>query len=284
MTLIMCKGLPGSGKTTWAKAQKAKRINKDDLRNMLDNGEWSKKNESQILIIRDVMIENLFHTGVDIIIDDTNLAPKHEERLRNLATKYYTPFVIQDFTDVSLENCIKRDLNRENSVGEKVIRDMYNKYLRKQVVAPELDSTLPFCLICDIDGTLAKMGDRGPFEWDKVGMDIVKLPIAEILTRFGESRHPWQLGVKRILLSGRDGSCRPQTEQWLYDNEIKHEALFMREPNDNRKDSIVKREIYDREIRGKYNVLFVLDDRNQVVDMWRNELGLTCLQVAEGDF
>jgi hypothetical protein len=57
----------------------------------------------------------------------------------------------------------------------------------------------------------------------------------------------------------------------------------MRQTDDNRKDSIIKEEIYDAHIRGKYNVLFVLDDRDQVVQMWRS-LGLTVLQCNEGDF
>jgi hypothetical protein len=57
----------------------------------------------------------------------------------------------------------------------------------------------------------------------------------------------------------------------------------MRKEGDVRKDAIVKGEIYEKNINGKYNVLFVLDDRNQMVEMWRG-LGLTCLQVADGDF
>jgi len=57
----------------------------------------------------------------------------------------------------------------------------------------------------------------------------------------------------------------------------------MRKTGDSRKDSIVKREIFEEHIKGKYRIQFVLDDRNQVVEMWR-QLGLTCLQVAEGDF
>ena len=57
----------------------------------------------------------------------------------------------------------------------------------------------------------------------------------------------------------------------------------MRPEGNNEKDSIIKKRIYEDHIKGKFNVEFVLDDRNQVVEMWR-ELGLTCLQVAEGDF
>ena len=61
------------------------------------------------------------------------------------------------------------------------------------------------------------------------------------------------------------------------------DELFMRPTGDTRKDSILKKEIYDNHIKGKYNVKYVLDDRDSVVEMWR-EQGLTCLQVAPGDF
>jgi hypothetical protein len=57
----------------------------------------------------------------------------------------------------------------------------------------------------------------------------------------------------------------------------------MRKTSDMRKDAVVKEEIYNENILDKYNVLLVLDDRNQVVDFWRSK-GLTCFQVAPGDF
>ena len=57
----------------------------------------------------------------------------------------------------------------------------------------------------------------------------------------------------------------------------------MRKTGDFRKDSIVKKELFDENVRGKYNIEFVLDDRNQVVEMWRS-IGLVCLQVADGNF
>ena len=77
--------------------------------------------------------------------------------------------------------------------------------------------------------------------------------------------------------------CRAETEKWLEDKEVEYVALFMRPEGDHRKDNIVKEEIFNNHIRNKYNVIFVLDDRNQVVEMWRS-LGLKCLQVADGDF
>jgi hypothetical protein len=183
------------------------------------------------------------------------------------------------FFDEPLEVCIERDLKRPNSVGEKVIRQMYNQYLKpKAAVYTWQPDLLQHIIICDIDGTLAHMKDRGPYDWHKVGNDEVDPIVKNILSKYLYD------DTKIFLVSGRDAVCRPETEAWLEQNGIAYDYLFMRPEGDTRKDNIVKREIFDQEIRDKYNVLFVLDDRDQVVDMWRNEIGLKVLQVAEGKF
>jgi hypothetical protein len=138
--------------------------------------------------------------------------------------------------------------------------------------------SLPDAIICDIDGTLAHMNGRTPYEWDKIDTDIVDVDIRDLIFVLYEA------GTTILLVSGRDGCCEDETEEWLIDNDVPHHELWMRDEGDNRKDSIVKRELYEKYIEGKYLIRFVLDDRNQMVDMWRNELGLKCLQVAEGNF
>ncbi len=279
----MTIGLPASGKSTWAKAEvlksggNIKRINKDDMRDMIDAGKWGKNNEKHILEVRDEIIKHYLFDGFSVIVDDTNLAPKHEETLRALAKKYGATFEIKSFLDVPLKVCIERDLKRPVSVGERVINSMYNSFLKPAAPVIEYNTELPNAILCDIDGTLAHMVDRGPFEWNRVGEDTFDIEIRELLARYWEDTHI-------ILLSGRDGVCRPETEKWLKVFGIAHHGLYMRPEGDMRKDNIVKRELYEKHIKGRFNVLFVLDDRNQVVDMWRNELGLKVLQVAEGDF
>jgi len=137
--VILTKGLPGSGKSTWAKEMvnkfpgRYKRINKDDLRAMLDDSKHSKDNEKFILKVRDTLILLALNEGKDVIIDDTNLASKHEEHIKQLV-RGIAVVNIQDFTEIPIETCIKRDLKRFNSVGEKVIRDMYNQFLFKKEV------------------------------------------------------------------------------------------------------------------------------------------------------
>ena len=286
MKVIMTKGLPASGKSTWAKEQVSKgnwkRINKDDLREMLDNSKWSKDNEKFVIHTRDHLLYLALQEGYSVIIDDTNLAPKHEQRIRDLVNTWNknkndnVEFSVKDFTDVSLEECIKRDTNRAKSVGEKVIRGMYKQFLKPSPIYHSSDGA-PKAVICDLDGTLAKMVDRGPFEWMRVGEDEINTTVGSILDHFHNNHY------KVIIMSGRDSVCREITENWLSNAGIKYDLLLMRPEGDTRKDSIVKRELFDNHIMGNYNIEVVFDDRNQVVEMWR-DLGLVCYQVAEGDF
>lgn len=275
--VIITKGLPGSGKSTWAKKlvdknpNQYKRINKDDLRSMLDNSKHSKDAEEFVLKVRNQIMLMALEAGKHVIIDDTNLHPKHEETIREL-TEGIAEVIIQDFTDIELDVCIKRDLNRLNSVGEKVIRQMYNDFLAPKPEKIVIDPCLPHAIICDLDGTLALLNGRSPYDASSCEHDSLNPVVASLIK-----------DKLVLLVSGREDKYREQTISFLDQHRINYEKLMMREAGDFRKDSIVKKEIFDTQIRGFYNIDFVLDDRNQVVAMWR-QLGLTCLQVAEGDF
>lgn len=136
---------------------------------------------------------------------------------------------------------------------------------------------LPLAILCDLDGTLALLNGRSPYDASTCMDDLLNVPVAHIVQTYAS------IGVAVILVSGREAKYRKPTERWLEHHAIPHEALHMRRTRDFRKDSVIKTEIYREHIEGKFAVLFVLDDRNQVVDMWRGH-GLTCLQVAPGDF
>jgi predicted kinase len=288
-TLIMTKGLPASGKSTWSKEQvingkgQIKRVNKDDLRGMIDSGKWSGANEKDILAVRDLIIRHYLTRGFSVIVDDTNLSPLHEKVLADIAQGFEVPLEVKSFLHIPIMECIKRDLHREDSVGERVIRRMFNQYLRpKTIYAP---SDKPAAIICDIDGTAAHMTDRSPYDYSRVFEDIPDPAVRELLYHYYVGRDPndEQHATTIIMLSGRPESARADTEQWLATHNFKYDYLHMRPDGDNREDSIVKQELFEKHIAQRYNVLFVLDDRNRVVDMWRS-LGLKCLQVAEGDF
>lgn len=287
-TLTMTKGLPGSGKTTWAREQvlAAKPggvviVCKDDLRAMLHADLFHGKNEKQVVRVRDYLVRNFLLDGVSVIVADTNLNPVHEEALEKIAGETGANFFVKDFTDVPLHTCIKRDLQRAKSVGEGVIRDMYQKWLApKPEAPPALDPDKPHAVLVDLDGTLAKMTGRSPYDWDRVDEDEPNQDIVDLVNTLRDA------GATIVFVSGRDGRAREKTRGWL----VRHVGpwttsakLLMRSAGDNRRDSIVKAEIYDAAIRDVFNVWLVLDDRDQVVDMWRQR-GLRTLQVAPGSF
>lgn len=130
-------------------------------------------------------------------------------------------------------------------------------------------------IMVDIDGTLAHMVDRGPYDPTKYHTDVIDPTIRELVGRYADHMV--------IVMSGRDVTYREATELWLHTNGVIFNELHMRPAGDKREDSTVKRELYEQHVKPKYNVVFVLDDRNRVVNMWRS-IGLKCLQVAEGDF
>ena len=136
---------------------------------------------------------------------------------------------------------------------------------------------LPLAIVCDLDGTLAHLNGRSPYDASNALDDLLNVPVAHIVQTYAAT------GAAVIIVSGREAKYRRQTETWLERHDIPYDALFMRRSRDFRKDTVVKTEIYKAEIRDRYAVLFVLEDRNQVVEMWRG-MGLTCLQVAPGDF
>ena len=143
-------------------------------------------------------------------------------------------------------------------------------------------------IICDLDGTLANCEHRvhhvqsKPKNWDAfyagVRDDTVNVPVLQVLDAFIRQ-------YEVIFCSGRPERCRSDTVWWLREScglWGGDYTLLMRKDGDFRADCVVKQEILDQHI-DKDRVLFVFDDRQQVVDMWRRN-GLTCFQVAKGDF
>jgi hypothetical protein len=145
-------------------------------------------------------------------------------------------------------------------------------------------NNLPKAIICDLDGTLCLFKHhRGPYDASKCLDDLPNKAVVSIVERFALTH--WI-----IFVSGRQETWFLETCDWINKHIVfpstvpsEKEILIMRKEGDNRKDSIVKQEIYDQFIKDKYDIEFVLDDRDQVVEMWRAN-GLTCLQVAEGSF
>lgn len=295
--LIILVGPPAAGKSTWAENFVLRnsnyiRINRDSYRFMLKNQPvCDPKIEDLISEISYHAIDAALAKKLNVIVDNTHLKAKYlNEIIERFQYKADIEFRI---FDISLDKALERDKNREKSVGEVVLKKMFKEYRAlidsyvfqnitkktKVHANPQFDPKLPNIVLFDIDGTLAHMnGRRGPFEWHRVDVDDPDQVVME------SYRRHQKVGDKIGILSGRSEEARKPTEEWLdFYGITGYEFLHMRKANDFRKDNIIKQEIYESKIKGKYNVLMIYDDRDQVVEMWRS-LGLKCYQVAPGDF
>ncbi len=255
---------------------------------------WKWKWENRVTEIQKEKIDSAVASLKGIVISDTNL---NYDRLVGIAKKfeewnYKVKFVLFSQT---FDSALKWDTARKNGVGVYVLRDQWKKFLDfhdkistcdwfkkriehgtihkqlKHVKSPDKKNVILF----DIDGTVAHMNGRSPFEWDKVKEDKPDDLLSELIGMYlCVNSH------KVIFLSGRDGVCYNETLEWIKKNipNVRftpngNAELIMREANDTRKDWAIKQEIFFDKIDPYYNVIAVFDDRPQVVRMW-HDIGL----------
>lgn len=290
-------GLPGSGKSTIAKQIKALRVNLDDIRKMMgwtDQASWSKQKENVAIEAMLSTVEAAVDQGQDVVVDNTHLTARIPGLLRRRVGGRAS-FKVISLLDVTVEKCIERDALRDNPVGESVIRKMAktsNKWRLTEAylnIWPDVKLVtyiegLPDAIIVDLDGTLAIHDGRDPFDAERCDEDLVDMAVHDIVeamtSRYGE--------LTVFFLSGREGteSIAGKTRQWLSEAfvlDYMNFHLVQRAEGDMRPDFNVKYDLFNEHIRGRYNVLFALDDRDQVVRLWR-EMGIRTPQVGYGNF
>jgi len=198
------------------------------------------------------------------------LTPKQEVFVADYEEKFF---------DTPVEECIRRNSLREKPVPEKVIWDMYHRYLQPPTTQiPVEEDDREEAIIVDVDGTLAHIvNGRSPYDASRAMEDELDDAVSVITAM------AYQNGYKVIILTGRSAEHRDVTVEWLEANGVDYDELYTREDGDTREDSVVKEELFRKHVEPRFNVKFVLDDRNSVVQKWRS-LGLKCLQVAEGNF
>jgi len=300
--VIVPRGIPGAGKTTWVKEQMALlpagtavRINNDDLSasiygRPLGDFFFSDATRDTLHNLRLAMLETFLQQDAvtHIYVDNTNLATQTVKALFDVAVKYDADFIVDDtFLAVPVEECIARDALRDKPVGADVIQKMWKTAGKlKPWTAPyEVPAIAPYqnlyredCVIVDIDGTLAHMTGRSPYDYDRVIEDDIDYAVREVVTLLHDE------GTKIVVMSGRDDDSMDVTVAWLKKHNVPYHEIYMRKTGDHRPDWIVKNELFQEHIADKYDVFVVLDDRNQVVNLWRNKLGLKTWQVADGNF
>jgi hypothetical protein len=251
----------------------------------------NKDQEALVSKVQDDIIVRVINEGKGLIVHDTNLNARPATRIKKLFDGE-VKFAVADFTEVPIEVCIERDAQRPNPVGEPVIRNMAKQLQKQWRLTPEwlndktlsapivYDPKLPWCVVFDTDGTTAHH-NRSPYDYPKCYSDTVDLNIKMLLKIiYAQGEYD---NITLIGMSGRPDTWRDMTEQWYRDNGIWYDDFYMRPAGDGRPDTVIKQEMYDKYIRGKYNVLIHLDDRDSVVRAIR-KLGVKVAQVAPGDF
>lgn len=300
--LLILVGAPGSGKSTFARyflrtEDNWIRVNRDDFRLMqFGDSLMIPFYEERISKMVEASVLTLLKSDTNVIIDATNTSLRTIQDMIHTYTEYAD--ISFKVFDLPVDELVKRCDKRYEETGKFISKSVVERNVanlkhtlekfdfapipRKVQVATTSyatqDKHLPKAVICDLDGTLSLLNGRDPYNAATCDNDLLNEPVAAAL------KIAKQQGYQVILLSGREDKFREPTVRFLDKHQIGYDLLLMRTSNDFRKDNIIKRELFEGEIQGKYFVEFLLDDRNQVVDMWRKDLHLPCFQVNYGDF
>ena len=268
----MMKGLPGSGKSTFAKqfvkdSGNAGRINRDDLRAMVFDNVWSGKREDVIVQIEKAIAEVLLKNKLTPVIDDTNLTKKHEDMWKNFSTENVVEFNIETMP-TSLQECINRDRLREKPVGEAIIQ-------RMALDSGLIDFGSKKIIWVDVDGTLANgehrehfvtlAGNRTKKDWYGYFTEMINdIPVQHIVDWVNELSKDYTI----CIVSGRPDTYQLETLYWLrHVAKVNFDYVFLRRGSDKRPDSETKGDILAK--LPKENILFGLDDRPSIVSLLR---------------
>lgn len=300
--LAILVGPPGSGKSTLSKEMESEgylRVSQDD-----------QGRPEYLSVFRDAV-----DAKKDIVVDRMNFTKPQRKDFMILAPGYDTEIIVlhQPYK-VCLERMIKREGHptiKDVGSAKSALHMFFSKYERVEddeanaVTRVWPDGEKPLAIVCDLDGTLCNVEHRRhfvrpvepvgelkveqdgsvevkPFKknwmafYEGIKDDTLNKWCRDILTSFS-------LACPIVLCSGRGQEYENQTVEWLMRHDIEFDELFMRQRKDSRKDSIVKEIILDFEILTRYEPHFFIDDRSQVVEMWRKR-GYVCLQCDEGNF
>jgi len=146
-------------------------------------------------------------------------------------------------------------------------------------------------VIFDLDGTIALIDKRraistkpnGKMDWDiffdskNINLDQPNTPIIKMVQMLDKQ------GFNIVIFSGRSDRTKWTTRSWLIKHKVPFNQLVMRPKKHHFMPDNLLKQMWLDTLVDKNDVFMVFDDRNQVVNMWRSN-GLTCVQVADGDF
>ena len=291
--IVLC-GAPGAGKSTWARSiaksdpGKYVIIERDAIRALQGFPPiGTPEQERFVTKVQRGQIEVALADGLVPIVADTHT----NKGIRNAMIKFlhkHGADVVVCKVHPSLDIVLERNAERgDAAVPEKVVRKMWNSLeSQRDEIAPVypverfndyVHGDGESIVVVDIDGTVADSeGVRSPYDYTKVGLDNPRADVVEIVRALG-TNYPL------FFVSGRDGSCRADTERWLDKHVTEDYTLLMRQAGGSRPDFIVKNEIADNDLIPHYRIVAWIDDRNQVIRHVRAR-GINVMDVAGSRF
>jgi predicted kinase len=306
LKIILTRGAPASGKSTWAKAEIAKepliwlRINNDDLRSTFNGSVFSGDYEKLIRETRNFLIREGIKRDLNIILDNVNSSKRNWDDVCKIAQEANKDIqVLEKLFYTDLEELLERNAKREGTarvpdeVVKKFFKDLGGKQFKfsnakveiftrrsrsaDRIVQPmQQDESLTRAVIFDNDGTISLIhSGRSPYDASTCDLDAPHPHVIECMKLY------YDAGYKILFVSGREEKDRAPTERF-YQKHFPHVQyeLYMRPTGDMRKDVIIKEEIFNNHIKPKYFIAGWFDDRLQV-SKWVYESGLPLFRVND---
>jgi predicted kinase len=306
LTVFIFKGAPASGKSSAARELmrkepgKWRRINNDALREAMDFGVYSAENEKTLRRTREFLLKDFLKSGFNVVVDNVNAGKRHfEDICKWVASLNIDVQVVEKIFYCPLEELLRRDGERTGNakVGEKIVERWFkelggNQFKNYQVkheiftkrttcaegewTPMEQDENLDKCVVYDLDGSMALISHRNPYDASNCIKDTPHKHVVDMCKLHHNTGH------KVFFFSGREDKHREVTEEWLNIHFGYPYELHMRETNNNEDDAKLKRRLFETHIKNKHCLVAWVDDRLKVC-RFVFEAGLPLFRVGSPD-
>lgn len=304
LKVILVKGAPASGKSTWAKQEVSKeplnwcRISNDDLRNMTNGYVFSGDYEKFITDTRNFLLREALKRDLNVILDNVNSNIRHWENTCKAAQAINKDVqVLEKNFYADLEALLERNAKREGTarVPDDAVKRFFKELGGKQFAHAKekvelfhkrtkiaerfveplpQDENLPKCNIFDLDGTMCNISHRNPYDASKCDKDLPNQHVVDLCKLMYEN------GRKIFFFSGRDDEYMEMTKAWLDKYFGYPYELYMRETGNKEDDRLLKERMFNTHIKDKYNLKGWFDDRLRVCQ-FIHEAGLPLFRVGD---